>query len=773
MAIQAPESVVRAGSPRSDTTLRRRRPSRFLKFAAVGASGYAVNLLVFGLLVHLAGASVAAAAVVSFVFAVGNNYLWNRLWTFRDARAEGAVQQGLRFLLVSLCTLGANLLLLHALLPLGDVPAQALAIVLVTPLSYAGNRLWSFRPFAPSEPDDELLVRGSVPDEVVRAVVCVPTYNERDNLEPLLRTLGGALGPDDRVLVIDDASPDGTGLLADVLARELGYVDVLHRSGKSGLGRAYVAGFRHALALGAELVVQLDADFSHDPRDVARLLEASETADVVIGSRYVAGGSSAGLGPLRRLLSRGGSLYARILLGLPVRDLTGGFKCYRREVIESIDLDSIESSGYAFQIETTYRAARAGFSVAEVPIAFGERSVGESKMHPGIALEAARLVPALRLAGWRAALARSGRLSGYATVAAWWVGSRMIVLVGVLVAQIVRWPRHGWYPSLSEQPFALLRAWDGRWYTMVAERGYLLIPHHQSDAAFFPLYPILIQLLHGVGLSRFAAGAVLANVGFLLGLVALYELARTWFDEAGARRTAVYAAIYPFGFVFSMLYPEALALATMALAGAFAARGRWRAAGIAAATAAMLRPEGAFVVLPIAVLVVRRWRSLPFAERGRALFAAAAAPAAIAGLAAYQKVAVGDPLAFSHAQEQWGRWFSIDGARRAVWELTHAAQLDREWLWRDFGFLVAYVLLLVVAWRARVPLAWVAVGALLVLLPLESGSVTSIGRFGLLALPVYGGLAWLGRRPWVDRTLRTAGPLLLGLGSATILFHWP
>ena len=232
----------------------------------------------------------------------------------------------------------------------------------------------------------------------VRTVVCLPTYNERDNVEPMLRALGDVLPPDGRVLVIDDASPDGTGEIADNLASELPYVDVLHRPGKEGLGPAYLAGFRRALADGAELVLEMDCDFSHDPADVPRLTAAAETADLVLGSRYVDGGTIGNWGLGRRLVSAAGSFYARGLLGLPVRDPTGGFKCYRRVVLETIGLDSVHSRGYAFQIETTYRALRAGFHVVEIPIAFVDREVGGSKMSRAIVVEAVWKVPALRAA---------------------------------------------------------------------------------------------------------------------------------------------------------------------------------------------------------------------------------------------------------------------------------------------------------------------------------------------------------------------------------------
>jgi dolichol-phosphate mannosyltransferase len=228
-------------------------------------------------------------------------------------------------------------------------------------------------------------------------VVCLPTYNERENLEAMVSALREVLPDDGRILVIDDNSPDGTGEIADRLAGELDRVEVLHRTRKDGLGPAYLDGFRRALELGADLVVEMDCDFSHDPADVPRLAAAAEDADVVLGSRYVRGGGTRNWGLLRRLISRGGSLYAQILLGLPIRDLTGGFKVYRRAVLETIDLDAIDSKGYAFQIEGTYRALRAGFRVVEVPIVFADREVGGSKMSRSIVLEAIWKVPALRL----------------------------------------------------------------------------------------------------------------------------------------------------------------------------------------------------------------------------------------------------------------------------------------------------------------------------------------------------------------------------------------
>ena len=229
----------------------------------------------------------------------------------------------------------------------------------------------------------------------VDAVVCLPTYNERENLERMVRALGeqGV-----RVLVIDDNSPDGTGEIADRLAAELDYVSVLHRPHKEGLGPAYLAGFQQALAADADLILEMDCDFSHDPDDVPRLIAAAANADLVLGSRYVEGGRVANWGLVRRFISRGGSLYAQILLQLRVRDLTGGFKCYRRAVLEALPLESVHSKGYAFQIELTYRALRKGFRVREIPITFVDRLEGGSKMSRAIVLEAVWKVPLLRLA---------------------------------------------------------------------------------------------------------------------------------------------------------------------------------------------------------------------------------------------------------------------------------------------------------------------------------------------------------------------------------------
>ena len=232
------------------------------------------------------------------------------------------------------------------------------------------------------------------------AWLILPTYDEAENLERIVRMALPRLaetGPEHRILVVDDGSPDGTGAIADRLADELEPVSVLHRTRREGLGRAYLAGFAAALAGGADHLIEMDADLSHDPADLPRLVAAPPDADLAIGSRYVRGGRIEGWGLGRRLLSRGGSWYAGRILDAPVRDLTGGFKCFRRATVEAIGLDRVRANGYAFQIELTHRALRAGCTVVEVPIVFRERDAGASKMTAGIALEAVWRVPALRL----------------------------------------------------------------------------------------------------------------------------------------------------------------------------------------------------------------------------------------------------------------------------------------------------------------------------------------------------------------------------------------
>jgi dolichol-phosphate mannosyltransferase len=239
--------------------------------------------------------------------------------------------------------------------------------------------------------------------------VVIPTYNEAPNIGRIVRASASKLNRiaagQHRILIVDDCSPDGTGAIAESLAAELDDVEVLHRAAKKGLGHAYLAGFDRALAGGAGLVIQMDADFSHDPRYLGALLTAAQESDLVLGSRYVPGGGVRNWGLLRKLISRGGGVYARAILGVNIRDFTAGFKLIRREVLEAIDLESVGAEGYVFQIEVTYRAALAGFRVKEIPIVFPDRTAGASKMSARIAFEAMLLVPRLR----RSAAAAVGR----------------------------------------------------------------------------------------------------------------------------------------------------------------------------------------------------------------------------------------------------------------------------------------------------------------------------------------------------------------------------
>src|SRR5436309_3491529 len=220
----------------------------------------------------------------------------------------------------------------------------------------------------------------------MKTLIIIPTYNELENLRPLLQEIF-SYAPETDVLIVDDNSPDGTGKLADEIHNENRQVNVLHRAGKLGLGTAYIAGFKYAVAQNYDAAFEMDADFSHDPCYLPDFLKAIEEADLVIGSRYIPGGDTPDWSPLRRFISGGGNIYARFLLGIPVHDCTAGYRCYRREVLEHIDLDTVQSQGYAFQIEMAYRARILGFTIVETPIVFMDRRVGKSKMSRQIVIE--------------------------------------------------------------------------------------------------------------------------------------------------------------------------------------------------------------------------------------------------------------------------------------------------------------------------------------------------------------------------------------------------
>ena len=221
----------------------------------------------------------------------------------------------------------------------------------------------------------------------MKTLIIIPTYNELENLRPLLQEIFSYAQETD-MLIVDDNSPDGTGKLADEIHNENPQVHVLHRAGKLGLGTAYIAGFKYAVAHEYDAAFEMDADFSHDPRYLPDFLKAIEHADLVIGSRYIPGGGTPNWSFLRRFISGGGNIFARFMLGIPVQDCTAGFRCYRRQVLESIDLDTIQSQGYAFQVEMAYRVMRQGFKIVETPIVFMDRRIGKSKMSRKIVIEA-------------------------------------------------------------------------------------------------------------------------------------------------------------------------------------------------------------------------------------------------------------------------------------------------------------------------------------------------------------------------------------------------
>lgn len=361
----------------------------------------------------------------------------------------------------------------------------------------------------------------------------------------------------------------------------------------------------------------------------------------------------------------------------------------------------------------------------------------------------------------------------YRELFAWWAGSRLLVVICATAVQAFGWPRRGWAPSLFHHPLQLLATWDGLWYRIIATRGYLLIPGRQSDPAFFPLFSVIERGLHSLGIPLAVGGVVLANLCFLIGLIALYELGRELLPDSDARRAAVYLAIFPLSFVFSMAYPEAFVLPAIALAGLFAIRRRWLSCSVCAYAATLARPEGLFVIIPIAALTFRYWKTSTPSGRARSLAAVLAAPFAIATFMFYLWRTLGDPLAWNEAERVWGRAFSLEGVYRAGVQLMAAPKDHNYWLFRDAAFCAVYLGLIAVALLARIPWTWVLAAALTVLLPLASGSVTSDGRFGLLALVVFWGLAVLGRRRWLDLGLRAASPALLAAAVFVIPLHFP
>jgi hypothetical protein len=363
------------------------------------------------------------------------------------------------------------------------------------------------------------------------------------------------------------------------------------------------------------------------------------------------------------------------------------------------------------------------------------------------------------------------RLRERAWIAAWWAGSRALVIATALVVDVVGprgWLKHDERVDL----FGVLNAWDGKWYRMIAADGYLLVPGRQSDPAFFPLFPLLLRGAHELGIGYYAAGLLIGNLGLLVALVAFEALTRELMGPGIARRATIYVAIFPLGYVFSMSYPQSIVVAAIALAALAAARGRWLLAGACAAAAALARPEGLFVALPIAAYAYRRWRAASPVERGLALGAVAAPAAAIVSYPIYLGGVLHDTLAWTRAQQGWGRHFSPFGFVHAGAHLPDTLA-HNPWLVRDVVALGVYVVLLAAAWRAGTPRAWLLAGAAVVVLPLFSGSFDSLGRFGLLALPVFWGLAWLGRTRRADLAIRCAAITLLVGATVTIPYVFP
>lgn len=379
--------------------------------------------------------------------------------------------------------------------------------------------------------------------------------------------------------------------------------------------------------------------------------------------------------------------------------------------------------------------------------------------------------PTTRALGW------SGWLAERRPIFIWWAGARALVLGTALVVHVVGRP-YGYYShTVLAKPLGVLAVWDGIWYRRVAVNGYLFVPGHQSDTAFFPLYPVLLRVVHVTGLPLDAAGLLLSNLLLLAALLVLYELGLALLPAAEARRAAIFAAVFPTSYVFSMIYPESLVLGCMALAIVLAVRGRWLGCSFVAAAATLARPEGALLVLPLAAIAIDRWRTLAPDKRGQAVAAVLAAPAALISFLLYLGWAVHDPLAWNETQQTWGRSFNATGfilsIRRFVTDLGR-----NYWGLRDALFCVAFLVLLALAARAKIAWpgqrwAWIAFGLGIVLLPLASGSMESDARFGLLALPIYWGLAVVARRRWLERSLLVLSAALLVGATATIPLIFP
>jgi hypothetical protein len=349
------------------------------------------------------------------------------------------------------------------------------------------------------------------------------------------------------------------------------------------------------------------------------------------------------------------------------------------------------------------------------------------------------------------------------------VVSRALVFGSAVVSHGLGWPHAPTVPmhiASRKRALTYLGYWDGPWYRNIAEHGYLLIPGRQSDPAFFPLFPMLLRAVHGLGLSYLTDGLLLSNAAFLCGILVFYELGRRIVSTEIARTGAIIAALFPMSYVFSMTYPESIVFAALSLALLFAVERRWSACAVAGAVAALTRPEALFFALPLVAIAVEQERAAGRLERGRAVGAALAPLASLAAFPLYLGWTLHDVFAWSCAQQAWGRSFQLGGFARAFEQLNQAGQSP--WLWRDAGFAVLFLALLAAAHLRGVPLVWVLAGAAIVLAPLASGTLISDARFGLLALPAYWGLALVTRRAALRRGLLVVSAALLVGATMTL-----
>ncbi|HZQ88416.1 MAG TPA: hypothetical protein VFA42_00255 [Gaiellaceae bacterium] len=368
-------------------------------------------------------------------------------------------------------------------------------------------------------------------------------------------------------------------------------------------------------------------------------------------------------------------------------------------------------------------------------------------------------------------VAEESRPHALAWIGAWWIGGRAIIFATAVAVH--HFGPVGWIRLVEHaHTFGPLEAWDGRWYRMVASSGYVLVPGRQSDPAFFPLFPAMLRVGHAVGLGYSTAGLVIANAGFLVALIAFYALTRSLFGLSTARRSTAYLAVFPFGYAFSMEYPESIVLALIALAALAGLRRRWGWAAVCAAAAALARPEGLFVALPLAVLAWEQRHTLSPRARGLAVGAVLAPAAAIGSFSLYLWRVLGDPMAWSQAQRAWGRAFSPLGAVHALDGLGRAISHDA-WVTRDVIAVVLYLVLLAAAARAGVSWPWLLAGLAVIVLPLFSGSFDSIDRFGLLAPAAFWGLAALGSSARVHRLILGLSVPLLAAAVVVLPLHFP